>query len=67
MLDALGLGWCDEVAHYREAAGLQDVKTPSYHQVAAPVHRRAAGRWKRHEALLAPHLAALAPWEEPVR
>ena len=67
VLEALGLDWCDEVAHYRQARGLQNIKTPSYHQVADPVHRRAAGRWKRHEAMLAPHLDALAPWVDPVR
>ncbi len=65
VLAALDLDWHDRVENYRKADGIQDVKTPSYHQVAAPVYARAAGRWKRHADLLEPHLEALTPWVDP--
>ena len=62
VLDFIGVGWDPAVAGYREAAKAQVIRTPSYREVTAPIHRRAVGRWKAYEAELAPVLPLLAPF-----
>lgn len=62
LLDALGLRWTDAVLRHAERLpGLGRISTSSYHQVAEPVHARAAGRWTLYRAQLEPHLPRLAP------
>ena len=44
--------------------GRAPVRTPSYHQVAEPVYRRAAGRWLNYRPQLGPYLECLKPFVE---
>ena len=46
------------------AASRGHVRTASYSQVQEPIYKRAAGRWERYRAQLAPVLPILAPWAE---
>ncbi len=46
------------------AAGRGHVRTASYSQVGEPIYQRAAGRWGRYRAQMAPVLPILAPWAE---
>ncbi len=58
LLDFLGLPWEAGVRQYHETSRKGKViNTPSYHQVAEPIYRRAKERWRRYE----PHLRAVAP------
>ncbi len=63
LLDFLGIEWDDRVLDYAEHA--QDrgiISTPSYHQVAEPIYRRARYRWKRYAAQLNPVMDRLNPY-----
>lgn len=61
----LGLPWDEAMLdHQATAARRGPIVTPSYAQVAQPIYRRAAGRWQRYRAQLAPVLPILAPWAE---
>jgi hypothetical protein len=53
----LGLDWRPGQAASHEAAGRKLVFSPTYSDVAKPVHNRAVGRWKHYAA-------ALEPWRE---
>jgi len=65
LLDFLGLPWDEKVLDNEgAAAGRGHVYTASYSQVQEPIYRRAAGRWERYRAQLAPVLPILAPWAE---
>jgi hypothetical protein len=65
LLDFLGLAWNAKVLDNRGAAARRDyIRTASYAQVAEPIYGRAAGRWERYRAELAPVLPILAPWAE---
>lgn len=50
--------------HTRAARDRGLVSSASYAQVTEPLYRRAAGRWRRYEAHLAPVLDVLRPWAE---
>lgn len=45
-------------------AGRAPVRTASYQQVAEPIHRRSAGRWRNYAAQLEPCLEVLRPFAE---
>ncbi len=65
LLDFLGLDWDEKVLDNQAAAAERGhVRTASYAQVTEPIYRRAAGRWERYRAQLAPVLPILAPWAE---
>jgi tetratricopeptide (TPR) repeat protein len=65
LLDFLGLPWDEAVLDNRAAAATRGhVRTASYSQVSEPIYKRAAGRWERYLADLAPVLPILAPWVE---
>jgi hypothetical protein len=65
LLDFLDVPWDDAVLDYRGHAKRRGViNTPSYQQVTEPIYRRAAGRWKRYKAYLAPVMDDLAPFME---
>ena len=64
VLAFIGLDWDDRVLKYRESAGIAQVTTPSYHQVAKPIYGSASGRWQRYRAALAPILPTLEPFAE---
>ena len=51
----LGLEWRANMSETHAHARSRWVRTPSYHQVAQPVYRRAAGRWRSYR-----------PWLEPI-
>lgn len=55
----LGLEWDESVLRYREALAQKTVHSPTYLDVAQPIHRRAIGRWKNYEPWLGPHLEQL--------
>ena len=61
----LGLVWNDRLLDNRGTAAARDyIGSPSYAQVAEPVHRRAAGRWVRYRRELEPVLPVLLGWAE---
>lgn len=61
----LGLAWDEAMLdHVASARSRAFIGTPSYAQVAEPLHARACGRWKRYRAQMAPVLPMLAPWAE---
>lgn len=65
LLEFLGLGWDEKVLDNQAAAASRGhVRTASYAQVTEPIYTRAAGRWERYRAQLAPVLPILAPWAE---
>ena len=65
LLDFLGLPWDDKVLdNQASAAARGHVRTASYSQVTEPIYQRAAGRWERYRAQMAPVLPILAPWAE---
>ena len=65
LLAFLGLDWDEKVLDNQAAAASRGlVRTASYAQVTEPIYQRAAGRWERYRAQLAPVLPILAPWAE---
>jgi hypothetical protein len=60
-LEFLGLGWNDSVLAYRESLRHKTVHSPTYLDVAQPVHTRAIGRWRNYQRWLEPALAHLDP------
>jgi hypothetical protein len=63
LLDFLGLHWEEGVRQYQQTSRKGKViNTPSYHQVAEPIYRRAKERWRRYESHLRPVAPILAPW-----
>jgi hypothetical protein len=65
LLTFLGLPWEEALLdHQATAAKRGYVSTPSYAQVTEKVYSRAAGRWERYRAEMAPVLPILARWAE---
>lgn len=65
LLDFLELPWDPGVLDNQASAGRREhIRTASYSQVTEPIYTRAAGRWERYRAQLAPVLPILAPWAE---
>jgi len=65
LLGFLGRDWDPAVLdNQAAAAGRGHVRTASYSQVSEPIYRRAAGRWERYRAQMAPVLPILAPWAQ---
>lgn len=63
LLDFLDLPWEEGVRDYRDTSRRgRTINTPSYHQVAEPIYRRAVARWRRYEPHLQPVMPRLAPW-----
>jgi hypothetical protein len=58
----LGLTWHPAQASCHEAARARFVFSPTYSEVAKPVHNRAVGRWKHYAAALEPFQAKLASY-----
>jgi tetratricopeptide (TPR) repeat protein len=56
----LGLAWHPAQARSDEAARARFVFSPTYNEVAKPVHNRAVGRWKHYAAALEPFEAQFA-------
>ena len=65
LAEFLGLSWDERLLDNRATAARRDyIGSPSYAQVAEPIHRAAAGRWTRYRKPLAPVLPVLLPWAE---
>jgi len=60
----LGLVWDPEMA--RPERSTSQILTLSASQLRQPVHTRSVGKWRKHEAMLAPFIAGLDPglWPE---
>jgi tetratricopeptide (TPR) repeat protein len=58
----LGLSWHPAQAASHEAARRKLVFSPTYGEVAQPVHARAIGRWRNYAAALEPLLPRLASY-----
>jgi Sulfotransferase family/Tetratricopeptide repeat len=61
-LTFLKLPWEDGVLGYRERLTTKTVHSPTYLDVAQPVHRRPIGRWKNYARWLEPGLKQLDPF-----
>lgn len=65
LLAFIGVDWSDKVLHYAESVkARQDENTPSYHQVAEPLYRRARYRWRRYEQQIGAVRSTLSPYAE---
>lgn len=63
LLDFLDLPWEEGVRSFQDMSRKgRVINTPSYHQVAEPIYRRAKGRWQRYEPYLASVMPVLARW-----
>jgi len=58
----LGLTWHPAQANCHEAASRKLVFSPTYSEVAQPVHNRAVGRWKHYAAALEPFQQRLSAY-----
>ena len=58
----LGLSWRADQAACHEAARRGLVFSPTYSEVAQPVHNRAVGRWRNYAAALEPFQPSLAAY-----
>jgi len=63
-LDFMGLAFDPAVLSHDEHVKAKVVRSPTYHAVAKPVYKGAAGRWRRYERHLAPAFETLAPFLE---
>lgn len=62
LIGYLGEPWDPTVLQYHRAAAERHISTPSHQDVATPIFRRAAGRWRRYAEQLAPVQGVLAPF-----
>ena len=62
ILEFLGLEWDPTVLRWRERIAGTRVATPSYRQIARPLYRSSAGRWRSFARELAPVLPVLEPY-----
>jgi tetratricopeptide (TPR) repeat protein len=62
VLDGLDVPWSDSVLAFRDHLKGRVIATPSYAQVAAPIHSGAVGRWTAYRDHLAPVMPILEPW-----
>jgi tetratricopeptide (TPR) repeat protein len=60
----LGLSWHADQAAGHQAARGKLIFSPTYGEVAKPMHDRAVGRWRNHAAALEPFLPRLAAYAQ---
>jgi tetratricopeptide (TPR) repeat protein len=58
----LGLSWHPNQAASHEAARRKLIYSPTYGEVAKPVHSRAVGRWRNYTSALEPLMEKLEPY-----
>lgn len=58
----LGLIWLSAQAAFHQKAGQKFVYSPTFKEVAKPVHQKAVGRWQNYAEALEPLQAKLAPY-----
>ncbi|MES2708469.1 MAG: sulfotransferase [Verrucomicrobiota bacterium] len=63
-LDFLGLPWDPALLSYRARLSGKTVHSPTYLDVAKPIHAQAVGRWKNYLPWLEPQLERLRPFVE---
>jgi tetratricopeptide (TPR) repeat protein len=61
-LTALGMPWDPSVLAYRDRLRSKIVTSPTHDKVREPVTRRAVGRWKNYERMIAPAMPHLEPF-----
>ena len=64
LLDFLALESHDSMLKYRHQGGGETSDTPSYQQVAQPLHTRSIGRWRHYSRQMESSLSILRPWVE---
>ena len=62
LLSFLALESHDSMLEYRHQGGGETSNTPSYQQVAQPLHTRSIGRWRHYSRQLESSLSILQPW-----
>lgn len=62
LLNHLGLAWSDAVLVPNKQAKYKFICTPSYSQVATPIHQRSVERWQNYRRYFDPVLPILQPW-----
>jgi tetratricopeptide (TPR) repeat protein len=62
LLKFLTLEWNDSVLDYRQRPGKESSNTPSYQQVAQPLHTRSIGKWRHYSKQLESSLPLLQRW-----
>ncbi len=62
LLKHLGLAWSDAVLVPNKQAKGKFISTPSYSQVATPIHQRSVERWQKYGRYFEPVLPILQPW-----
>lgn len=62
LIQFIGETWDPAMLQAHAPGHRRYVTTPSYADVAQPVHGRSIGRWRNYEAQLAPIMEALRPW-----
>jgi hypothetical protein len=55
----VNLPWEDTVLRYRDRLAAKTVHSPTYLDVAKPVHRGAIGRWRNYSKWLEPSMPML--------
>ena len=58
----LNLDWEPAVLNFHEQARKKLIISPTYADVARPIHRGAVGRWRNYRKYLEPYLEKLAPF-----
>jgi hypothetical protein len=65
VLEFLELPWRDELVDLKSRTSTQHrVGTPSYHQIAQPIHKKSAGKWQRYREYFEPFRDQLNPFVE---
>ena len=59
ILSFLDLEWSDDIENYRTNSRKSEVHSPTYVDVAKPIHTGATERWRNYEQLLNPQLERL--------
>jgi tetratricopeptide (TPR) repeat protein len=60
----LNLDWEPAVLNFTENARKKVIRSPTYAEVARPIHQGAIGRWRHYRKHLEPYLGKLAPLVE---
>jgi tetratricopeptide (TPR) repeat protein len=64
MLEHLGLAWSNAVLIPNKQAKDKFISTPSYSQVATPIHQRSVERWRNYQHYFEHAMPLLRPWVE---
>ena len=62
VVDFLGVAWNQRIRDFHVSTQSRYISTPSFRDVASPVHGRAVARWRRYKEYLDPVLPILEPY-----